>query len=248
MTSETTVAPSDAAYPIPVTTGPLRNRGGLRRQIKPGERLFHEGDECPRIFVVESGWLKLTRTLSDGSRQIVGFPTRHSILGIESPLESLNDCETLTEAVVHSFPVSTIVQLCREPRFTEALLQQVGAQLGAAQAQLASVGAQSAAQKMATFLTSIADACAAGTGEFTLPMRRGDIGDFLGLRLETVSRTFSAFRQRGWLSMSALYRCRITNNRALAALASGARTMKSFPLPGGVIKRTRTCTARRPRV
>ena len=84
---------------------------------------------------------------------------------------------------------------------------------------------------MAAFLNFIADACVDGGEEFTFPMRRGEIGDFLGIRLETVSRTFGLFRQRGWISTSALYRCRITNSRALTALASGARTMKSFPLP-----------------
>jgi CRP-like cAMP-binding protein len=198
--------------------------------MQTGEILFREGDERRRIFVVESGWLKLTRTLSDGQRQIVGFPTRGAILGFESPLEYPNDCEALTVAAVHSFPVSTIIELCQEPRFAEKLLRQVGVQLGMAQTHLASVGPQSAAQKTAAFLTSVADACAAADGEeFTLPMLRGDIGDFLGLRLETVSRTFSSFRQRGWIAMSALYRCRITNRRVLTMLAVGARTMKTMP-------------------
>jgi len=205
-----------------------------------GEILFREGDECRRIFVVESGWLKLTRTLSDGQQQIVGFPTRGSILGFESSLHYPNDCEALSPAAVHSFPVSSIIQLCREPRFAETLLRQVGAQLGMAQTQLASVGPQSAAQKTAAFLTSVADACSTTDGdEFTLPMLRRDIGDFLGLRLETVSRTFSVFRQRGWIATSALYRCRITNRRVLAMLASGAHTMKTLPAPLIVTARQR---------
>jgi CRP-like cAMP-binding protein len=199
--------------------------------------LFREGDERGRIFVVESGWLKLSRTLRDGQRQIVGFPTRGAILGFEAHLDYLNDCEALTTAAVHSFPVSRIVRLCREPHFSETLLRQLGAQLGHAQAHLASVGAQSAPQKTAAFLMSIADSCLAGDGEFTLPMRRSDIGEYLGLRLETVSRTFGAFRQHGWISMPAIYRCRITNNRALGAVACGARTMKSFPLQAGMIGR-----------
>ena len=215
----------------PVKSQPAVIRGRQGKVLRVGEVLFREGDERQRIFVVESGWLKLTRTLSDGKRQIVGFPGRGAILGFESPLDYLNDCEALTDATVHPFPVGKIVELCRDPRFGATLLGQVGAQLGAAQTQLASGGTQSAPQKMAAFLKFISDACVAGDVEFTFPMRRGEIGDFLGIRLETVSRTFSLFRQRGWISMSALYRCRITNTHALAAIASGARTMKSFPLP-----------------
>jgi CRP-like cAMP-binding protein len=253
MKSEIVAArPISRGSPTVARSGFASIRGGQGRVTAAGEHLFYEGDERSRIYVVESGWLKLTRTLSDGQRQIVGFPTRGSILGFESPLHYLNDCEALTVAVVHSFSVSTILQMCRDLRLTETLLGQIGVQLGAAQTQLASVGAQSAPQKMAAFLTSMADTCLAAEDEFAMPMRRGEIGDFLGLRLETVSRTFSAFRQRGWIAMSALYRCRITNRRALAVLASGARSMKSFPLPSplpsGMIGRRRTGIERRSRV
>jgi CRP-like cAMP-binding protein len=204
-------------------------RGGDQRVLRIGDTLFREGDERRRVFVVESGWLKLTRTLCDGQRQIVGFPTRGSIIGLEAPHDYRNECVALTASAVHSFPISALVQLCRNPRFSESLLRQLGVQLGDAQTQLASVGAQSAAQKTAVFLTSIADSNADATSEFTLPMRRGDIGEFLGLRLETVSRMFGAFRERGWIAMPAIYRCRITNSRALATLASGAGGMKSMP-------------------
>jgi CRP-like cAMP-binding protein len=225
------------ARPFPVARASVVVRGGHGQLLKAGETLFREGDERRRIFVIESGWLKLSRTLRDGQRQIVGFPTRGAILGFEAHLDYLNDCVALTAAAVHSFPVSRIVQLCRDPHFGESLLRQLGVQLGDAQTHLASVGTQSAHQKTAVFLMSIADSCVAGDNEFTLPMRRSDIGEFLGLRLETVSRTFSAFRQHGWISMPAIYRCRIINNRALWAVASGARTMKSFPLLAGLTGR-----------
>jgi hypothetical protein len=97
---------------------------------------------------------------------------------------------------------------------------------------------------MATFLISLADRGMAADDEFTLPMSRGDIGDFLGLRLETVSRLMGAFRQHGWIAMPAVYRCRISNRRALTALSTGARTMTSLA-PSRAIGPKR---ARRPRV
>ncbi len=228
-------APSETPFrkglPSQVTRKLSLVRGGQARLLKTGDTLFHEGDERERIFVVESGWLKLSRTLSEGQRQIVGFPTRGAILGFEGPLDHVNHCEALTATVVHAFPVSALIQLCHDPRFGGTLLRQLGMQLGAAQTQLTSLGAQSAAQRTAAFLIFIADSCFDDEREFTLPMRRIDVAEFLGLRLETVSRMFGSFQQRGWISMQALYQCRITNRRALAALASGSRTMKSFPLP-----------------
>lgn len=151
--------------------------------MRVGDILFHDGDEHRRTFVVGSGWLKTTRTLSDGQLQIVGLPTRGSTQCVESPLDYANDCEGLTPADVHSFPVGTILQLCEEPRFADNLLRQAGAQLAVAQTQLVTVGRQSAAQKAAVFLASLADAWDARDGdEFILPMLRSDIGDFLGLR------------------------------------------------------------------
>ena len=220
--------------PAPVRSNPAVIRGRQGKVLRVGEVLFREGDERQRIFVVESGWLKITRTLSDGKRQIVGFPGRGSVLGFESPLDYLNDCEALTMATVHPFPVGKIVELCRDPHFGATLLGQVGAQLGAAQTQLASVGTRSASQKMAAFLEFVSDACVAGNVEFTFPMRRGEIGDFLGIRLETVSRVFSLFRQRGWISMSALYRCRITNPSCLSR-ARQRRTHHAILSSSGVL-------------
>lgn len=229
------VALTRSVQPLPEERELAIIPGGRSRLLKAGETLFREGDQRVRIYVVESGWLKLTCALRDGKRQIVGFPTRGSILGFETPEDYLHDCTALTMAAVHAFPVSAIVSLCRDPAFREPFLRQLGMQLGAAQTQLALVGGQSAAQKTAAFLTSMAGRCIDRDSAFSLPMRRSDIGEFLGLRLETVSRMFGAFRDHGWISMPAIYRCRITNFRALAALASGARTMKSFPRPGHMI-------------
>ena len=85
------------------------------------------------------------------------------------------------------------------------ILQQISRQLGAAQAQLAIIGAQSAEQKLAAFLLSVADLSdESHDREFDLPMRRGDMAEFLGLRLETVSRKMTEFQRRGWIKLTSL--------------------------------------------
>jgi CRP-like cAMP-binding protein len=110
----------------------------------------------------------------------------------------------------------------RDGRLADQLLRQVGRQLGAAQAHLAVIGAQSAEQKLANFLITTSDLCdASPEGQFELPMRRGDMAEFLGLRLETVSRKMSEFQRRGWITMTSLYGCRILRRSALEALAEG---------------------------
>lgn len=194
-------------------------------KVPAHEHLYFEGDKRDCVYVVENGWVKLYRTLIDGQRQVVGFANGGSILGLESEGEHINGCEAVTEVTVRAIPVARIKEVCKtDPEFAEQLLRQIGRQLGAAQAQLATVGVQSAEQKLATFLLSIADLCEAGnSGEFDLPMRRGDMAEFLGLRLETVSRKMTDFQRRGWIRMTSLYRCKIQRRQILEELAEGGQ-------------------------
>lgn len=193
-------------------------------QVAAHDHLFFEGDLRDHVHVIEAGWLKLYRTLVDGQRQIVGFANAGSVLGLESDLEYLNSCEAITPVTVRAIPVGRLADVClRDPALAEQLLRQVGRQLGAAQAQLAAVGAQCAEQKLANFLLTIADLCdVSRDGDFDLPMRRGDMAEFLGLRLETVSRKMSEFQRLGWIRMTSLYHCRILRRQILSELAQGS--------------------------
>jgi len=193
------------------------------RELDAGEHLFFEGDARTHVFVVKSGWMKLYRTLIDGQRQVVGFANAGSILGLESDADHLNGCQAITDVTVRSMPIGKIAEICAsDGTLTQQLLGQLGRQLGAAQAQLASIGAQSAEQKLASFLISISDLCGAPNDQaFRLPMRRGEMGEFLGLRLETISRQMSEFQRRGWIRMTSLYDCRITRREVLEELALG---------------------------
>jgi CRP/FNR family transcriptional regulator, anaerobic regulatory protein len=203
-----------------------------QRDLHAHDHLYFEGDRLDHIFIIQSGWAKLYRTLVDGQRQVVGFASPGSILGLESDGFNVNGCEAITPLTVRVILAARISDLCaREPNLAEQLLRQVGRQLGAAQAQLAMVGAQSAEQKLAAFLLSTADLCDAGDiGEFDLPMRRGDMAEFLGLRLETVSRKITDFQRRGWIVMTSLYRCRIVRRAILEELAAGGEAADGLHL------------------
>lgn len=192
--------------------------------IAAHDHLFFEGDARDRIYIVESGWVKLYRTLIDGQRQVVGFANAGSVLGLESEKLHANSCEAITRAVVRTIPASRLNGLCRsEPALADQILRQISRQLGAAQAQIAAIGAQSAEQKLATFLLSIADLCdESDDREFDLPMRRGDMAEFLGIRLETVSRKMTEFQRRGWIKITSLYHCSIVQRRKLEELAEGS--------------------------
>lgn len=191
--------------------------------IAAHDHLYYEGDTRDCLYVVESGWVKLYRTLIDGQRQIVGFANKGSILGLESDVEHSNGAEAITTVVVRCIPMARVTEIClHDGKLADQLLRQVGRQLGAAQAQLAAVGTQSAEQKLANFLLTICDLCDdAQDGQFDMPMRRGDMAEFLGLRLETVSRKMSDFQRRGWIRMESLYHCRIVRRDILESLGEG---------------------------
>jgi CRP/FNR family transcriptional regulator len=193
------------------------------RQLEAGEHLFFEADRRTHVFVVESGWVKLYRTLVDGQRQVVGFANTGSILGLESDFEHSNGCQAITPATVRSISIEKITEMCTsDGALAQKLLGQLGRQLAAAQAQLATVGAQSAEQKLASFLMSMSDLCGAADGDvFRLPMRRGEMGEFLGLRLETVSRQMSEFQRCGWIRMTSLYDCQLIRRDVIEELAQG---------------------------
>lgn len=194
------------------------------RNVAMRQPLFFEGDDKTSIYVVESGCLKVYRTLVDGQRQVVGFAMAGDILGLESGDEHLNSAEAVSDVRVRVIPARQIGAICRtDPVFAEQLLRRMGRQLAAAHSQLAAVGAQNADQRIAGFLLSIAD----GQRDVDLPMRRGDVAEFLGLRLETVSRKFSEFQKRGWIKLTSLYHCVIKRPDILEELAEGGMT----PLP-----------------
>ncbi len=201
--------------------GATEGQRGIRH-IPAHQHLFFEGDARTHVFVIESGWVKLYRTLIDGQRQVVGFCNGGSVLGFEGNAEHLNACEAVTLVAVRAIPLSRIDDICaRDPELAAQLLRQMGRQLGVAQSQLTAVGVQSADQKLATFLLAFAEYSANEQDEFDLPMRRNDIAEFLGLRLETVSRKLSEFQRRKWVRMLSLYRCQILDRAALGDLAEG---------------------------
>ena len=215
---------------------PDDRRGAHLRKVLAHDHVFYESDDRECIFVVESGWVKLYRTLIDGQRQVVGFANAGSILGLESEDIHLNGCEAITPVTVRCIPASSLADICLvDIKLAQQLLRQVGRQLGAAQAQLAAIGTQSAEQKMATFLLSVADLCdATQGGEFDLPMRRGDMAEFLGLRLETVSRKMTEFQRRGWIEMTSLYHCRIVRRALLQKMAQGGEPEEERSAPRAV--------------
>ncbi len=173
--------------------------------VDEGATIFLEGDPSQFLFNVTRGVVKVYKLLRDGRRLITGFFYPGDFLGL-----ALQDCyaytsEAVTEAGLCRFERGKLERLCDEiPGFERRILRNATNELAAAQDQMLLLGRKDAVERVATFLLMCLDrAHARGDdgGVLRLRMTRGDTADYLGLSLETTSRTFSGLVRSGVVSL-----------------------------------------------
>lgn len=187
--------------------------------------VFREGDPAGRVFTLIEGTAKLTRLLPDGKQQVVGFRYAGDIIGYTAKDTYPFDAELLTDARLCRLDRKSLAGLLtRYPALEHRLLDLCVQELAATQEQLVTVGRRTAEARVAAFLMSLVAARRrrGAVGRLLeMPMTRADIADFLGLTLETVSRTLTSFRKRGWIREPAHQRVELVNLTALSGLADG---------------------------
>ena len=175
-----------------------------RRIIEPGTKLMSDGIEVTTYSNLLSGVVKLTKILADGRQQIVGLQFAPDFIGRPFKRENQLDAEAATTVSVCSFPKSVFERVIKSsPPVEHRLHQQALKELDEARNWMLTLGRKTAAEKVASFLYYVA--ChidperphLKGPVEFELPLTRAEIGDFLGLTIETVSRQFTKLRKTG---------------------------------------------------
>jgi len=196
-----------------------------RSTVKAREALFHEGDAATSIIMLMSGTAKLSRLMPDGRQQVLGFRFSGDILGFTQSRTHAAGAEMLTEGSICRMTRPQLeAMLERFPATQRRLIDLCAQELALTQDQLVTMGRRHAEQRVAAFLLSLADAARRrGTPlqNLDMPMTRAEIGDLLGLALETVSRAFTALRKRGLVRETGGHRIELPDIAALAALADG---------------------------
>ncbi len=179
-------------------------RSSSKHQAGAGVELVGDAERIESYSNVLSGVVKLTKTLSDGRQQIVGLQFAPDFLGRPFKVESAINAEAATDVGLCSFPRAAIERMIKaSPELEHRLYQQTLRELDEARDWMVTLGRKTAAEKIASFLLKIArhiDPTAdpdSNTAAFDLPLTRADIGDFLGLTIETVSRQFTKLRAEG---------------------------------------------------
>ncbi|WER44706.1 helix-turn-helix domain-containing protein [Cupriavidus sp. WKF15] len=173
------------------------------RTIKQGQALYRAGDPFQSIYALRSGSLKTVLSHASGREYVSGFFLPGETVGLDGIATEFHTCDAiaLEDSAVCVIPFHLLETLCRE---VKSLQQQVHRMLSAEivreTGQMMLLGNLSAEQRVAAFLLNISDRLrhrGYSATCFTLRMTREDIGSFLGMTLETASRTLSRFQQDG---------------------------------------------------
>ena len=165
-----------------------------------GRTIFSEGDVARNAFGLSHGVVRLYRLLPDGRRQVVAFALPGDFLAMPLADRFSFSADAVGEISVCRFPREELKRLIQtNPGIMRLLIEFAARELQSAQDQLTLLGNGSAEERVVAFLAN----WRRRVGRLTplsqtvpLPMRRQDIADFLGLKLETVSRTFAKLEQR----------------------------------------------------
>lgn len=196
-----------------------------RQSLDPREAVFHQGDPARYVYTLTEGMARLTRVMPDGRQSVIGFRFPGDILGFAPSTEHAFGAEMLTRGMVCRLDRKRLEQMFRrypvlERRFLDLCIKE----LAASQDHILALGRFSAEERVAAFLISFTEAQhrRKHVGPiFELPATRADIGDFLGLTLETVSRAISSFRKRGWIRLHGHSGIELLDGAALTTLATG---------------------------
>ena len=178
------------------------DRIGAIRHLAPHETLALEGDSANRFHRVLSGTIAGYKATADGRRQIVAFFFPGDLVGLTAGEHYAYGAEAIGRASVCSVPRARMRELSRQsPALHQDLLLALDREIAAAQERLLWLGRKTARERLACFLLECADRTGEpgedGTQSVPLPMSQLEIGDYLGLASETVSRTLAQLARDG---------------------------------------------------
>jgi CRP/FNR family transcriptional regulator len=221
---------SDVSEMVPAADGAFDQSvmGGATRIVNRKEHVFFEGDVVTHIYKVEAGHVCIYRLLVDGRRQVVDFAFPGDFIGLGASGHHALNAQATERTCLRCLPVSELRNVVTEnPKLALELYEAIASELGATRELLMSVSHRTAQERIAGFLVALSQR-SARHGEdgstIVLPMTRTDIADFLGLTIETVSRTFSKLRAEGLINLEQCILVTVLDHDRLRAIAEGTES------------------------
>ena len=178
-----------------------------RRKVPLGESLYSAGDKFQHIFAVRSGTFKSSLVLADGREQVSGFHMAGELMGMDGLAQGTHASSStaLEDTEVCAIPYAHLTEMAAvNPGMQHIVGRLMSREIVREHSLMMLLGSMNAEERLAAFLLNLSQRLKArgySPSEFHLRMSRAEIGSFLGMKLETVSRTFSAFQQQGLLEV-----------------------------------------------
>jgi CRP/FNR family transcriptional regulator, anaerobic regulatory protein len=201
----------------------------VRKRLKRGDYLYRAGEQFDAIFAIRSGFFKTDVLIEDGRDQVTGFQMAGELLGLDGISTERHTCNAiaLEDSEICAIPFSRLESLSREihtlqHHFHKVMSREIVRDHGV----MMLLGTMRAEARLAAFLLNLSQRFTArgfSHAEFYLRMTREEIGSYLGLKLETVSRAFSRFQDDGLIAVQQKH-IRILNLDRLKGLMQSTST------------------------
>jgi CRP-like cAMP-binding protein len=203
----------------PRELGDLIEAMGTVMNFGRNTEIYGEGEPAEFIYKVISGAVRTYKILADGRRQICSFYLAGDLLGLGAVGNYAFSAEAISNAKIVVVKRSSVVGLAaRNNHFAQQLWGQTSGELRRVQDHLLLL-IRSAQERVAGFLLEMAGSCGS-VDEIDLPMSRQDIADYLGLTIETVSRTLTSFENAATIALPSARKVMLLNRGALSRLNS----------------------------
>jgi len=207
------------------------------KRVEAKEFVFVEGDAASHVYRVETGAVALFKVLADGRRQIVGFAYPGDLIGLGAEVEHVMNAQAIKPTRLRCLPMSGLHRsVAQDPSLGFKLYQVLARELASARDLMLTTGQRSATERVVSFLLAFSrrnERNGQDPAAFELPMTRADIGDFLGLTIETVSRTFTKLKTMALIELPHSSQVKLIDIDALENLAIGNKDAMSITAIGG---------------
>jgi CRP/FNR family transcriptional regulator len=178
----------------------------VKRRVARGATLYHNGDGFDALYAVRSGAFKTVGVSSNGEEKITGFYLSGEVMGLDAISSERHNFRAvaLEDSEVCAIPFLKLEEVARRvPSLQHQLFRMLSRDISRDQGLMLLLGSMTAEQRLAAFLLSLSlryKRLGFAADRFALRMTREDIGNYLGLTLETVSRLMSRFQRDGLIS------------------------------------------------
>ncbi len=199
----------------------------VRRKVKRRDTLFHSGDPFTSLYAIRSGVFKTRLTVEDGRDQVTGFQMAGEIMGLDGIVNNLHTCDAiaLEDSEVCVMPFDRIEEVSREITALQRHVHRImSREIVREHSVMLLLGSMRAEERLAAFLLNLAQRLKTrgfSATDLVLRMTREEIGSYLGLKLETVSRALSKFAEDGIVEVKQRH-VRIVQEDALKRLVNEA--------------------------